>query len=401
MKRNRWLIALATVLIHLSAGSIYAYSVLVNPIIQSCGFGLTETTFIFSVAIFALGTAASLWGKYVDKYGAKRIGLIATVLFCSGWFGSALALHLNSIVLLYIMFYVLGTGIGLLYICPVSTLVKYFPKRIGFCCSIAIFGFGMGSVLASALMGYFVDVYGLIYNFIILGIVYGIVLIPSCLYLAPPSNAVVEKILHNDPDIKPKDVYKTWQFKALCFTFLGNITCGIGILSLLSPMLQANFAFNAMQASVFVAVCGLANGVGRFFWATLSDTITRPVTYVIFALLGAVSYWSIAITSNLYIFEICTIIIISMYGGFFSALPPYLSDLFGRRYLSTIHGKALQMWAIAGVLGPIMLALCKELTNSYTPVMYIFVMIMLINLYILQKLKQDTFKRKSIFNDIE
>ena len=399
--RNKWLIALASLGLHGSVGSVYSYSLLVNPIIDFCGFGLTATTFIFSVAIFFLGFAASRWGIYVDKIGPKKMGLIASILLIVGMLGSAYAIYVHSIVLLYIFYGVcFGTSVGLAYISPVSTLAKYFPDKLAFSAGICIAGFGGGAILCSPLMNYLITSYGLINNFIILAMLYGIIMIASSLYLAPPKDSIVKELMKDELDITPKEVCDTWQFKALFITFMVNISCGIAILALISPMLQSDFGFDAVRAMSFVAFVGMANMTGRFIWATASDVLTRPNTYVIFALLGAIMYWSIAITGNLFIFELCVTVVISMYGGFFSCMPVFLGDIFGHRYLSTIHGKVLYAWSWAGLIGPTLLALCKELSGSYTPMLYVFVLAMLFNLIILWKLRTYIVKGGSIIDDI-
>jgi len=396
LKTNKWTIAAAAVGLHISIGSVYAWSVLVNPIIQQCGFSLTATTFIFSIAIFFLGVGASTFGKYVDKYGAKKVSLIGTLLFVTGFLGSAYAVSIHSLMLLY-LFYgcFVGCATGICYVSPVSTLMKYFYKHPGIGAGICIAGFGASATIASPLMNYLVTNYGLVNNFLIMGTGYGILMLCSSCLFAPPPTEALKKILKNDPGVPPQEAYKSWPFKALFFTFYINIACGIAILALLSPMLQSDFGFDAVTAASFVGLVGIANCTGRFIWASLSDVLTRPITYIIFAGLGLLMYLSSATISNLFIFEISILTIISMYGGFFSCMPAYINDIWGKKHLSTIHGKILLAWGCAGISSPIALSYCKDITGSYMPMMCIFVLGMFINLCILWKLRKMLLEQKS------
>ena len=385
-EKNKWLIALATVGIHISIGSVYAWSVLVKPIMEECGFGLTATTFVFSLAIFFLGLSASTLGKYVDKYGAKVTGLVATMCFVLGLFGTAMAVSMKSIVLLYVFYGVfVGIGLGLGYVTPVSTLVKYFPNNPGVASGIAIMGFGFGAVVASPVMQWIVAEYNLASNFLLMGFSYMFIMVLSSLYFSPPKDLKKEE--EKETAMKPKQVYKTWQFKMLFFLFFINITCGIGLLAVISPMLQDIFEFTPARAAAFVGIVGLINGVGRLLWASLSDVITRKWTYVVFFLLQAGLFMILGHTANEYLFEIFVLVIISCYGGGFSCMPAYLNDLFGKQYLSTIHGRILFAWGLAGLAGPVLIAIGKEQFGSFEPILYLFGGLFIINTFLAYYLK--------------
>src|SRR5574344_2530360 len=190
--RNRWLIALAAIGIHICIGSVYAWSVLTRPIMEQLGFTLKETTWTFSLAILFLGLSAGFLGGYVEKYGPRKSGLTSTCFFGLGMFGTAMALYLHSLPLLYVFYGVIGgIGLGTGYITPVSTLVKYFPNNRGFATGLAIMGFGFASLIAGPVMQLLVACFGLVTNFIILGWVYMCVMAASALYLAPPPKEVV------------------------------------------------------------------------------------------------------------------------------------------------------------------------------------------------------------------
>ena len=199
--RNRWLIALAAVGIHISIGSVYAWSVLTRPIMAEMGFTLSETTWTFSLAILFLGMSAGFLGRFVEKHGPKKSGLLSMLFFGSGMFGTALALHLHSLPLLYLFYGVIGgIGLGVGYITPVSTLVKYFPNHRGFATGLAIMGFGFAALIAGPVMQYLTAQFGLVENFLILGTVYMVLIGAAAMYLKPPvmseGSAAVKKLQH-------------------------------------------------------------------------------------------------------------------------------------------------------------------------------------------------------------
>lgn len=403
MKRNKWLIALAAGLIHICAGTCYGWSVLTKFIVESCGFSTTATTFIFSLCIFSLGCGAATMGRLVDKYGARKIGIYAGIVFMLGYFISALAIYLNSLLLLYIGYGILtGGATGALYVTPISLLIRSFPGHPGAAGSVCIASFGLAAAIFSPIMVYLVTNFGLISNFLILGILYGIIIVISSLYFPPKSSSVDDKTKSNDDNLvlNPSDVYKTWQFKTLFISFTNNIGSGIAILALIALMLIDNFGFSALDAAFFVSLCSVANSTGRFIWASLSDIVGCPNMYLFYAIVGAICYTIIATTTNLYLFEIAVTVVISLYGGFFSAMPAYLKTLFSGKYLSTIHGRILFSWGIAGLIFPVMLSGCKDLIGSYSPMLYLFIILMLINSVILWKIKKDSDNREDYIHDI-
>ena len=389
--RNRWLIALAAVGIHICIGSVYAWSVLVRPIMETMGFSLKETTWTFSLAILFLGLSAGLLGSFVEKYGPKKSGLVAASFWGMGMFGTALALHLHSLPLLYVFYGVIGgIGLGVGYITPVSTLVKYFPERRGFATGLAIMGFGFASLIAGPLMQRLTTAYGLVENFLVLGTVYMIVMGLSALYLKPPTakdtpaeqqNAYVQR------GFTENEALKTWQFSALWWIFFVNITCGIGLLAVASPMAQEVIGMSPAAAASLVGVIGLFNGAGRIFWSTVSDYIGRGYTYALFFLLQIIAFWKLASTTETFLFEALVLLIITCYGGGFSCMPAYLSDIFGTRKLSAIHGRILTAWGLAGVVGPFLVSRLREATSGYTLTLYFFAGCFVVNLIVALLLK--------------
>ena len=370
--KNRWLIAGSAVGIHICIGSVYAWSVLSKPLMQEFGVGLKEIQWTFSLAILFLGLSAAFMGSYVEKAGPRKAGLISTFFFCSGLLGSSLAVSLQSLPLLYMFYGVIGgVGLGIGYIAPVSTLVKWFPEKRGFATGIAIMGFGLASLVAGPLIQLLLQQFGLTVTFQILALSYLLVMTPSALYLAPPSLRTTASEngsrcpITGAVQVSANNAMKTWQFWTLWWMLFTNITCGIGLLSVASPMAQETAGMSPLAAAAMVGGIGLINGIGRLFWASVSDYLGRANTYIAFFILQSFAFFWLAKTSDSIAFQFLVYLIISCYGGGFSTVPAFLSDLFGAKELSAVHGKILTAWAAAGVVGPLFVAWVKDSTQSY------------------------------------
>ena len=370
--KNRWLIAGSAVGIHICIGSVYAWSVLSNPLMKEFGVGLKEIQWTFSLAILFLGLSAAFMGSYVEKAGPRKAGLISTFFFCSGLLGSSLAVSLQSLPFLYVSYGVIGgIGLGIGYIAPVSTLVKWFPEKRGFATGIAIMGFGLASLVAGPLIQLLLQQFGLTVTFQILALSYLLVMTPSALYLAPPSLRTTASEngsrcpITGAVQVSANNAMKTWQFWTLWWMLFTNITCGIGLLSVASPMAQETAGMSPLAAAAMVGGIGLINGIGRLFWASVSDYLGRANTYIAFFILQSFAFFWLAKTSDSIAFQFLVYLIISCYGGGFSTVPAFLSDLFGAKELSAVHGKILTAWAAAGVVGPLFVAWVKDSTQSY------------------------------------
>ena len=360
--KNKWLIVLAAIGIHISIGSVYAWSVLTKPIMQAMGFSLKEVTWTFSLAILFLGTSAGFLGTYVEKYGPRRSGLVSMCFFVSGLLGTAYALTQQSLLLLYLFYGVIGgIGLGTGYITPVSTLVKWFPNNRGLATGLAIMGFGFASLVAGPLMQILIARFGLVQNFIILACIYAVVMTASALYLEPPKKVVVESKgefkakLPEQGQFTVQQAMHTWQFYALWWIFFTNITCGIGLLAVASPMAQEVIGMSPIAAASMVGIIGLLNGGGRIVWSTISDYLGRANTYIIFFIIEIAAFYLLGGVTDSFMFQLLVFIIITCYGGGFSCMPAYLSDLFGTKQLSAIHGRILTAWGLAGIAGPLLL----------------------------------------------
>lgn len=389
MKRNRVGIALSAVGIHASIGSVYAWSVLTKPVMAEMGISLSSTTWAFSIAILFLGLSAAFLGKFVERIGPRASGLLSMLFFCSGLIGTALAVSMKSVALLYFFYGAIGgIGLGIGYITPVSTLVKWFPARRGFATGLAIMGFGFASLIGGPLMQKLTALYGLSANFLIMGGAYAVVMTLSSLYLMPPKAGETVDLTKLSDDASEKlkkaaaaqtgrqytrrEAVHTWEFWSLWWLFFTNITCGIGLLAVASPMAQEAVGMNAAGAAALVGAIGIVNGLGRLAWSTLSDWMGRASTYVLFFVIETAAFFALTQTPSEAVFYILVLTIISCYGGGFSCMPAFLSDLFGVRQLSSIHGIMLTAWALAGIAGPMLLSVIKETTGSYHQTMLVF-----------------------------
>lgn len=399
MKKNKWLIVLSAIGIHICIGSVYAWSVLTKPIMQAMGFTLQETTWTFSIAILFLGLSAGFLGSYVEKHGPRCSGLVSTIFFGIGMLGTAFALSQHSLLLMYLFYGVIGgIGLGTGYITPVSTLVKWFPNNRGLATGLAIMGFGFASLIAGPVMQLLIAKYGLINNFIILGCVYMVIMTASSLYLEPPKAPAVTEVKaklaslpeNNQAQYTVNEAMKTWHFYALWWIFFTNITCGIGLLAVASPMAQEVIQMTPLAAASMVGIIGLLNGLGRIVWSTISDYIGRRNTYIMFFLLEIAAFYMLASVTDSFLFQVLIFLIITCYGGGFSCMPAYLSDLFGTKQLSAIHGRILTAWGLAGIAGPLLLSWIKETTNSYSITLYFFSGCFVISLLIAVILKLKT-----------
>jgi OFA family oxalate/formate antiporter-like MFS transporter len=393
--KNRWLIAASGVGIHISIGSAYAWSVFTNPMADQFGWKTTEISFAFSIAIFFLGFSAAFLGRFVEKYGPRKAGMLSALFFGVGVAGSGLATSMESLYMLYLFYGVIGgIGLGIGYIAPVSTLVKWFPDHRGLATGMAIMGFGFAALLSGPAASYLIVHVGISTTFFILGAIYFLVMMIASQYMAPPPRDWVPKGFKQAEQgvagkgkikvdlsyLTANEAIKTRRFWTLWFMLFLNVTCGIAVISVASPMGQEITGMSAGAAATMVGIMGIFNGGGRLGWATLSDYIGRPNVYTTFFVIQIVAFFMIPIASNLILFEILLFAIVSCYGGGFSSIPAYIGDLFGTKQLGAIHGYILTAWAMAGIAGPLFLSLIYDSTGSYNVTMIIFGIIFIIAL---------------------
>jgi OFA family oxalate/formate antiporter-like MFS transporter len=391
--RNRWLVALSGVGIHISIGSVYAYSVMTNPLNEALGWQKSDITLAFSVAIVCLGLAAAFLGHFVERHGPRAAGLLAAACYGLGTLGAGLAVSLGSLPLFIATYGVLGgIGLGVGYITPVSTLVKWFPDKRGLATGMAIMGFGFAAMIFGPVMQRLFETVGPAASFFILGGVYLVVIAGSALYIAPPPKGWVPAHLRGigeaasagaaakKPTRKREDLAQltarealgTRRFYFMWLMLFINITCGIAIISVASPMAQEMAGMSAAAAAAMVGLMGLFNGLGRIGWASLSDYIGRPATYGAFFSLQFVAFLLLTRSLSPWQFQALVLLILTCYGGGFASVPAFLGDLFGTKQLGAVHGYTLTAWAAAGLTGPVIVTRVQEATGDYATTLYIF-----------------------------
>jgi MFS transporter, OFA family, oxalate/formate antiporter len=382
--KNRWLIAAAAVGIHISIGSVYSWSVFTNPLREKHDWGLSEISLTFSIAILFLGLSAAFMGHFVERYGPRISGLIASACFGAGLIGAGFADSIGSLYMLYFFYGALGgIGLGIGYITPVSSLVKWFPDRRGLATGLAIMGFGFASLIASPVIAKLINGIGISNTFYLLGAIYFGIMFLSSLYLAPPPkdwqpegmderDKKEEKQTKDLAQLTANEAVKTIRFWALWAMLFINVTCGIAVISVASPMAQDIAGLSAGAAATMVGIMGLFNGFGRIGWASVSDYIGRPNVYTTFFALQTVAFLLLPNVTNAIFFQLLVYIILTCYGGGFASIPAYIGDLFGTKQLGAIHGYILTAWAGAGLVGPLVVSWIRETTNSYSLTLYIF-----------------------------
>ena len=448
---NRWLVPPAALAIHLCIGMAYGFSVFWLPLSKalgikdaikcgpevgffaqltttSCDWQIATLGWMYTLFFVFLGCSAAIWGGWLERAGPRKAGVVSAVCWCGGMLISALGIYLHQFWLMILGSGVIGgIGLGLGYISPVSTLIKWFPDRRGMATGMAIMGFGggamIGSPLAAELMKHFAtptDV-GVMQTFVVMALVYFVFMMAGAFgYRVPPSGwkpkgwtppaAQASNAMITQRHVHVKKVWGIPQFWLVWIVLCMNVSAGIGVIGMASPMLQEVFGggligvaqkFGELDKTQLAAIAGVAAGFtallslfnigGRFFWASLSDKLGRKVTYVVFFVLGGLLYASIpssAAAGSKLMFVAAFCIILSMYGGGFATVPAYLADLFGTQMVGAIHGRLLTAWATAGILGPVVVNYMREYQlglglpreQVYNQTMYILVGMLVIGL---------------------
>jgi MFS family permease len=378
---SRWLVPPAALAIHLSIGQVYAFSVFKNPLLALHGadgsvWDLKEVGYIFSIAIAFLGISAAVFGAWLEKAGPRRAMFYAAVCFGLGFIIASFGASSHQLWLIYLGYGAIGgIGLGLGYISPVSTLIKWFPDRPGLATGLAIMGFGGGAMiggpLANNLMAHFkaAGEPSIPYTMITMGVLYFIFMMFGVFTIRVPPDGwkpadwvppTKHSALISNHNVAVHEAWKTPQFWLLWVVLFVNVTAGIGILEQAAPMIQDLFkgSVGPVAAVGFVGLLSIFNMAGRFFWASTSDFIGRKGTYFIFFTLGAILYFVLPLTrqdrlNSVPLFVAIAAVVISMYGGGFATVPAYLKDLFGGYNVSAIHGRLLTAWSMAGIIGPL------------------------------------------------
>lgn len=366
---SRWLVPPAALSVHLSIGQAYAWSVFKPPLESALGLSGTESALPFQLGIVMLGLSAAFGGTLVERNGPRWAMTVALVCFSSGFLISALGAATEQYWLIVFGYgFVGGIGLGIGYISPVSTLIKWFPDRPGMATGIAIMGFGGGALIASPwsaqmLKSFGSDSSGIALAFLVHGLTYALFMTLGVLLVRVPRG---ERPVAAGPSaldgvqVSARSAVRTPQFWCLWIVLCMNVTAGIGILEKAAPMITDFFADSSTPVSVsaaagFVALLSAANMAGRIGWSSTSDLIGRKNIYRLYLGVGALMYALIAWfgDSSKPLFIVGALVILSFYGGGFATVPAYLKDLFGTYQVGAIHGRLLTAWSTAGVLGPL------------------------------------------------
>ncbi|MGY1823815.1 OFA family MFS transporter [Geodermatophilus sp. SYSU D00079] len=385
---NRWLIPPAALAVHLCIGQAYATSVYKTALVEDFGTTQTAIGIVFSIAIVMLGLSAALFGTWVDRNGPRAAMFVSACFWVTGFLVGGLGIETRQLWLLYLGYGVIGgIGLGIGYISPVSTLIKWFPDRPGLATGMAIMGFGGGALIASPLSRQLMSWYDPSYDpgtagsvpnggavaalFFTFAAVYLVFMMFGAFIVRVPADGwkpagfdpstVKQKALVTTESVSANNAVKTPQFWLLWVVLFCNVTAGIGILEQASPMIQDFFrngetsAVAATAAAGFVGVLSLFNMAGRFVWSSTSDFIGRKPIYMVYLGVGLVLYVLLATvgSSATWLFVLLAAVIISFYGGGFATVPAYLRDLFGTYQVGAIHGRLLTAWSAAGVAGPL------------------------------------------------
>jgi MFS family permease len=388
---SRWLIPPAALAVHLCIGQAYATSVYKNSLVQHFDTSQTAIGVVFSIAIVMLGLSAAVGGTWVERSGPRKAMFVSASFWATGFLVGALGIATTQLWLLYLGYGVLGgIGLGIGYISPVSTLIKWFPDRPGLATGLAIMGFGGGAMIAGPASRQLMSLYDSGYDpavatsvadgdaltalFLTLGVVYFVIMMFGVFNIRVPREGwrpdgwdpatVREKPLVTTADVSAANAIRTRSFWLLWIVLFCNVTAGIGILEQASPMIQDFFRDDSGVSTVavsaaagFVGLLSLFNMAGRFVWSSTSDLIGRRPIYMVYLGGGMILYAALAVAGHLAtaLFVLLAGVILSFYGGGFATVPAYLRDLFGTYQVGAIHGRLLTAWSAAGVAGPLII----------------------------------------------
>jgi OFA family oxalate/formate antiporter-like MFS transporter len=383
---NRWSIAVAGVILQVALGAVYAWSVFRIPLTKTFGWTITEVTFTFTLSILMLGFAAFAGGLWMRKVGPRNVALTAAVFYGAGVFlASFSGGHLWWLYFSY--GFLGGIGLGLGYIVPVATLVKWFPDKRGMITGLAVAGFGAGALITAPIATRLIVSVGVLKTFAILGIGYFIAVTVSALFMKDPPPGYVppgwtpsaaEQRQRAAQDFTLRHALSTWQWYALWALLFLNTSAGISIISQAAPMAQEITGVSAATAAGMVGIISIANGAGRFLWAWFSDLVGRRWVFLAMFLIQAVIFRVMPHATTFSTFTTLAFIVLLCYGGGFGTMPAFAADYFGTKDVGSIYGLMLTAWGFAAVLGPTLIATIRQRTGAYSEALTVISFIVLV-----------------------
>ncbi|SRR5579883_614869 len=393
---NRWVIALAAVIMQVCLGSVYAWSVFTKPLIGALGLGandplaLTHVSAAFTIAMSCLGIGTVVGGAWQDRAGPRIVSTVAGILYGCGFLIAALATKLQSLYGIYAGYGLFcGLGMGMGYICPVATITKWFPDKRGLMTGAAVMGFGAGALVMSPIAARMIPLVGVPQTFVTFGVVYLILIVAAAQFYTNPAHgwcpdgweprSAVSKAA-SKRDYTVKEALGTGRFWLLWVMISLNTSAGISIVSQASPLAQQQLKMTAVQASAIVGIISVFNAFGRVFWATVSDLIGRAQVYF---LLFAIQIFLFFLLPNLHetaLFGIVVCAIALCYGGGFGVMPSFTADFFGSRYMGGIYGWILLGWGFAAIPSPLLIAYVHDRTGTYEYAIFVIGFVMIVSL---------------------
>jgi len=376
---NRWWIVLAGVCMQMALGAAYAWSVFRIPLVKEFGWSIAQVSLTFTICWFFLGCTSVLGGLWLNRSGPRIVAIVAGLLWGGGVFLASFSAH--RLWWLYLTYGVIGgTGLGMGYIVPVTVLVKWFPEHRGLITGLAVGGFGAGSFISAPLAGMLMQSVGLMPTFAYLGIAFGAVAVCSGFFMQNPPEGwkpegwtptATQVSQRSDRDYSLGESLRTWQWWSLCVLMSINTMAGLSVVSQAAPMFQELGKVSAVRAASLVGIISIGNGLGRVFWAWISDVATRKAAFFAMYLVQAVLFWTFHYITSPPTLTIVTFIIVMCYGGGYGITPAFAADYFGPRNVGSIFGLMLLPWAFPAAFGPLLFAYLRETTGGYNQALYL------------------------------
>lgn len=385
---NRWTIAIAGVFLQIALGAVYAWSVFRVPLSKQFGWSISQVTLTFTISIFVLGFAAFFGGLWMARKGPRVVALSGAVFYGVGVFLASFSA--NKLWWLYLSYgFIGGLGLGLGYIVPVAVLVKWFPDRRGLITGIAVGGFGAGALITAPVATRLIQTVGVLSTFAYLGIAYLVIALAAAAFMQNPPEgwqpqgwipSAKQTSERSSRDYVLGEALGRWQWWVLWFILFLNTSAGISLISQEGPVFQELTGVTALVAGGMVGIASLGNGVGRVFWAWVSDLITRRVAFAVMFGLQVILFFFLPKIASSSVMTVVAFIILMCYGGGFGTMPAFTADYFGPKNVGSIYGLMLTAWSFASVFGPLYIARMRETTGNYAGALHVIAGVMAVSI---------------------